>query len=82
MKLNQSGFSLLGVMCAVAIIGVVAMGASDMLTTNQTYLSTAKNKRNRDRIVTNVLHLVIENLPLLQRHFDPSDGSRDALLDL
>lgn len=81
MTKNSRGFSLVGAMITTAIVSVIALGAAEILRLNAGFLAQTKRKRDRDRIVANVLNMVIESLPLLQRTFDPSDGTRDSLLE-
>lgn len=79
---NARGFSLIGALITTAIVSVIALGAAEMLRLNAEFLAQTKRKRDRDRIVANMLNMVIESLPVLQRTFDPSDAVRDSLLEV
>lgn len=81
MMRKSGGFSLIGALVTTAIVSVIALGAAEILRLNSQFLAQTKRKRDRDRIVANILNMVIESLPLLQRTFDPSDEIRDSLLD-
>ncbi len=80
MMRNERGFSLIGALITTAIVSVFALGAAEVLRLNAEFLAQTKRKRDRDRIVANILNMVIESLPVLQRTFDPSNGVRDTLL--
>lgn len=82
MRTGQGGFTLVGALVGVAVLGIVALIASDLMQKNSNFLSRSKQSRDRDRIVGSILNDVMEDLALLQRHFDSTDQMRDAVLDL
>lgn len=79
---GQKGFSLVGVLVAVALAGIMAMGAAEILSTSNKLLQQTRQLRDRDRVVGNLLNNVIDNLSLFQRDFNTSDTVVDNHLSM
>ncbi len=77
---DQKGFTLVGVLIASVIICTIAFGATELIRVNAALLAKTKQQREMARVIGNVLNHVIENLASLQRTFETSVSTREALL--
>ena len=74
------GATIIGALIAAVVVCTMALGAAELLSVNSRILSMTRQKRDRDRVVGNTLHNIMENLSAIQRNFDPSDDVRDKVL--
>jgi hypothetical protein len=79
---KQRGYTFIEVAFTMGMIMMVAYGIAEAVRVSSEFTKLTHGKRNRDRVISNLLLNVVENISQYQKNFDGSEDWREKQLAL